>query len=88
MQMIFPALPVFREVHGGDSQHVSVTVTTVTLKITPADCKRLQNHSTEVAENFVGCLLNHCHEIETRHTMKYSLVGSESELEEETWRAD
>ena len=73
----------------GDSQHVSVTVrATTTLKITPADCKRLQNHSTEVAENFVGCLVNHGHELETWGVMKYSLVGSESELEEVTWRAD
>ena len=67
---------------------VSVRASELTLKITPADCKRLQNHSTEVAENFVGCLVNHSHEFPSSANMKYSLDDSESELEEETWRAD
>ena len=77
-----PALPVFREVHGWSSKHVSV----LTPKITPADSKRLHNHSTEVAEIFVGGLLKVCHEIPTRHRMKYSLSRSESEFEQVTAR--
>ena len=62
------------------------TTTTTTPKITPADSKRLHNHSTEVAEIFVGCLLIACHEIPTRHRMKYSLSRSESEFEQVTAR--
>ena len=69
-----------------DAACVSTYNIQVTPKRTPADCKRLHNHSTEVAEIFVGGLLRACHEIPTRHTMKYSLSRSESEFEQVTAR--
>ena len=37
---------------------------------------------------FVWCLGMSCHELETRHTMKYSLDGSESELDQVTESAN
>ena len=61
-------------------------VSNTTPKITPADSKRLHNHSTEVAEIFVGGLLRVCHEIPTRHRMEYSLGRSESGFAKLTWK--
>ena len=80
----FPALPVFREVHGWSSLYASVQIQTP--KLRSADSKRLHNHSTEVAEIFMGGLLKVCHEIPTRHGSKYSLSRSESEFEQVTAR--
>ena len=37
---------------------------------------------------FVWCLGMSCHELETRHRMKYSLDGSESELDQVTESAN